>query len=270
MAHASDNWWVSGLVLLLSLIIIVNVIVSQRGRVPTIRRIAGLNAIDEAIGRATEMGRPAMMIPGITPLDIPTLQGLSILGYIARLVAGFGSKVIMPTADPIVKGVAEETVRDAYADAGRSELFEDDDVRYLTTQQFAFAAGVAGILKREKPGASFFFGNFYAESLIFAEVGQQIGTVQVAGTPQTEQIPFFLAACDYVIIGDEYYAASAYLSKNPTYLGSIVGQDICKLFLIALILFGVVAVTFIHGFQGHPGMGAVTARLQHLLDLLKY
>lgn len=246
MQHASDNWWVSGITVLLSLIIIFKVLSAQRGRVPYIRRITGLNAIDEAVGRATEMGRPVMMVPGISGLDVVTLQALSIFGYIARAVARFGNKSIIPTIDPIVTGVAEETLQDAYADAGRPELYDSSDVRYLTGQQFAFASGVAGILIREKVAASFLFGAFFAESLIFAEVGQQVGAVQVAGTTETNQIPFFIAACDYVIIGDEFYAASAYLSRDPTLLGSIVGQDYCKLLLLAIIFFGIIAVSLLN------------------------
>ena len=305
MQHASDNWWVSGIVVLLALIIIFKVSSAQGGNWPTrvlisvlllfvigamvheglgllsvagrsgspprpaivaeyfatalvpalfiflflanrqsslpyIRRIAGLNAIDEAVGRATEMGRPVMMVPGISGLDVVTLQALSIFGYIARAVARFGNKSIIPTIDPIVTGVAEETLQDAYADAGRPELYDSGDVRYLTGQQFAFASGVAGILIRERVAASFLFGAF------FAEVGQQVGAVQVAGTTETNQIPFFIAACDYVIIGDEFYAASAYLSRDPTLLGSIVGQDYCKLLLLAVILMGLVCVTLLN------------------------
>ena len=311
MQHASDNWWVSGIVVLLSLIIIFKVMAAQGGnwlyrllisalllfimgtmihegvgllrvagrdgnpplpaivaeyfvtallpgffiflflanrqsRLPYIRRIAGLNAIDEAVGRATEMGRPVMMVPGISGLDVVTLQALSIFGYIARAVARFGNKSIIPTMDPIVTGVAEETLQDAYADAGRPELYDSSDVRYLTGQQFAFASGVAGILIRERVAASFLFGAFFAESLIFAEVGQQVGAIQVAGTTETNQIPFFIAACDYVIIGDEFYAASAYLSRDPTLLGSIVGQDYCKLLLLAIISVGIVCISLLN------------------------
>ena len=246
MQHASENWWVSGLVVLLSLIIIGKVLSAQRGRIPFIRRIPGLNAIDEAVGRATEMGRPVMMVPGISGLDVVTLQALSIFSYVARAVARFGNKSIMATIDPIVTGVAEETLQDAYADAGRPELYDSGDVRYLTSQQFAFASGVAGIIVREKVAASFLFGAFFAESLIFAEVGQQVGAIQIAGTTETNQIPFFIAACDYVIIGDEFYAASAYLSRDPTLLGSIVGQDYCKLLLLGIILLGLIAVSLLN------------------------
>ena len=268
MQHASDNWWVSGLVVLLSLIIVFKVLSAQRGRVPFIRRITGLNAIDEAVGRATEMGRPVLMVPGLSGLDVVTLQALSIFSYIGRAVARFGNKSIMATIDPIVTGVGEETLRDAYADAGRPELFEESDVRYLTQQQFAFASGVAGILVRERVAASFLFGAFFAESLIFAEVGQQVGAIQVAGTTQTNQIPFFIAACDYVIIGDEFYAASAYLSRDPTLLGSIVGQDYCKLLLLGIILIGVAAITLL-GLPIATHSGTFAHALHWFVDVLK-
>jgi len=238
MEHASDNWAVAAVSILLSLIILYAIIFAQRKGPPNIRRIAGLSEIDDAVGRATEMGRPVLMVPGIGGLDVISLQALSLFGYIARSVARFGNKSIIPTIDPLLTAVAEETLRDSYTEAGRPELFSSDDVRYLSQQQFAFAIGVSGILIREKVAASFLFGTFAAESLILAEIGNQVGAIQVAGTPSTTQVPFLIAACDYVIIGEEYYAATAYVSKEPTLLGSLVGQDYCKLILAAIAVVG--------------------------------
>ncbi len=97
---------------------------------------------------------------------------------------------------------------------------------------------MVGIIHREQVATALYFGYYYAESLILSENGQMAGAVQIAGTPATTQIPFFLASCDYTIIGDEYYAASAYISREPTLLGSIVGQDYGKLLIAALILVG--------------------------------
>ena len=53
-----------------------------------------------------------------------------------------------------------------------------------------------------------------------------------------------MAACDYTIIGDEYYAASAYISREPTLLGSLVGQDYGKLVIVVLLLLGIVGAAF--------------------------
>jgi len=257
MEHASDNWTMGVIIIIFALVIIVRILTAQRGNIPTIRRIPGLSAVDEAIGRATEMGRPVLFVPGIGSIGdgsttVPTLQGLSILGYVAKAVARFGNRVIVVSPDPVTVGIAEEVLRDSYQQAGRPELFNVDDVRFLGGQQFAFASGVAGILSRERIAASFLFGSFYAESLVLAEVGQRVGAIQIAGTEQRTQIPFFIAACDYVIIGDEFYAASAYLSRNPTLLGSIVAQDYCKIAMLVAVAIGVFCATLL----GHQSAGA--------------
>ena len=184
-------------------------------------------------------------------IEIVTLQALSIITYIIRSSARFGTRAICPVYDPQMLAVTEEAVQDAYTAEGRPEQYNAEDVRFLTNRQFAFAAAVAGLIWREKAAANFLFGYYYAEALILAETGQQVGAIQVAGSPATTQIPFFIAACDYVIIGDEFYAASAYLSREPTLLGSIVGQDIAKGLILVITLIGSLIVS-IAGVMGSP------------------
>lgn len=233
-------WIVEGLIVAF---ILYKILSARRGRELFIRRIPGLSALDEAVGRATEMGKPMLYAPGLGGLDIVGLQSMSILSYVVRRAAKYGTRVIVPLADAILYTVAEEVAKDAYATEGVPEQFNPEDIRYLSDRQFAWASGVVGILHREQVASAFYFGYFFAESLILAENGQMVGAIQVAGTPSTTQIPFFLAACDYTIIGDEYYAASAYLSREPTLLGSLVGQDWGKLVLIGIMALGAIAVT---------------------------
>jgi hypothetical protein len=68
-----------------------------------------------------------------------------------------------------------------------------------------------------------------------AETGNSIGAIQIAGTGSASQIPFFVTACDYTLIGEEFFAASAYLSNKPELIGSIKGQDIVK-FMVMLLM----------------------------------
>ena len=82
-------------------------------------------------------------------------------------------------------------------------------------------------------------GKFYAESLILAETGNSIGAIQIAGTASQAQIPFFVTACDYTLIGEEFFAASAYLSEKPELVGGVKGQDIIKLTIIVILIAGV-------------------------------
>ena len=106
--------------------------------------------------------------------------------------------------------------------------YNDDMVYYLTDDQFGYAAALDGIMVRERPATIFLQGSFYAESLILAETGNSIGAIQIAGTAQPAQLPFFVAACDYTLIGEELFVAGAYLSREPRQLGSLKGQDIGK------------------------------------------
>jgi len=210
---------------------------AQKGKKLFLRKIAGLEAVDEAIGRATEMGRPILFIPGIMDMDdVQTVAGITILGRIARTIADYDTKLNVPVSRSIVMTTARETIKQAYVAAGRPDSFSDDMVHYLTDEQFGYVAAVDGIMVREKPATCFYLGAFYAESLIMAETGNSIGAIQIAGTAMPAQLPFFVAACDYTLIGEELFAASAYLSGEPKQLGSLKGQDIGKIVAVAIIL----------------------------------
>jgi len=214
--------------------------VSRRGKALYLRRLPGIAAIEEAVGRATEMGRPVLYVPGIDRIDeIQTLAGIAVLGHVARMVAEYDARIVVPTRDSVVMSVCEETVRQSYLAAGRPDAYQPDIVRYLSDEQFAYTAGVDGIMLRERPAANIFMGGFYAESLILAETGFASGAIQVAGTASIAQLPFFITSCDYTLIAEEFYAASAYLSKDPKILSSIKASDYFKILVILAILLGI-------------------------------
>lgn len=218
---------------------------ARKGASLFVRRIAGLDAIEEAVGRATEMGKPILYISGIEDMDnLQTVASMIILGNVAELIASYEVPLLVPICVPFVLTVAEESVKQGYAKAGRPEAYNPNNVKYLTQEQFAYAAGVNGIMLREKPAANFMFGSFYAESLLMAETGFSTGAIQVAGTANIHQLPFFVVACDYTLIGEELYAASAYLSKEPKLLGSLKGSDLAKFLIMIFLILGVLLLTF--------------------------
>jgi hypothetical protein len=195
--------------------------------------------VEEAVGRATEMGKPILYCNGIGLIDsISTVASLNILGQVSKKVAEYDTPLTVPTADPVVHAVAREMVKEGYNAVGRPDLFKDDSVFFVTTDQMGYAAALAGIMAREKPATNFFMGYYAAESLVLAESGAATGAIQIAGTDQISQLPFFITACDYTLIGEELYAASAYLSKEPLLVGSLKGQDALKLLIIVLVLLG--------------------------------
>jgi hypothetical protein len=209
-----------------------------------IRPIPAISAVEEAIGRATEMGKPILFVPGISTIDdIATLAALNILSPVAEKAAQYDSRLIVPNSDPIVYTVTQEIVKESYLKAGRPDAYSDENVFFIAAMQFPYAAAVNGIMVRDRPATNFFLGTFYAESLLLAETGNMTGAIQIAGTDMPAQLPFFIVACDYTLIGEELYAAGAYISRDPAMLGSIKGQDWTKLLVAAAIVVGTLGTT---------------------------
>jgi len=254
-AIARESWFNSTRTSVLTFVVVFFLLVlyymslAHSGKKPFVRRLAGIDAIEEAIGRATEMGRPVLYVPGIQDIDeMQTVAGLVILESVARLTARYETPIRVPVAYPIPFTIAQEMVKSGYLNAGRPEAYDPDSVTFVSPEQFAYVAKLSGIMMRDRPAAHIFMGAFFAESLLLAETGFSTGAIQVAGTANVHQLPFFVVACDYTLIGEELYAASAYLSGEPRLVSGLKAADMLKLLVIATIVVGCVLETMgIHG-----------------------
>jgi hypothetical protein len=209
-----------------------------------LRRIPGLDAVDEAIGRATELGKPILYLTGAHDMSDPsTIAAAVILGRVAKRTASYETELMVPHRDPITMAVCQEITKQAYLEAGKPDLFKEDSNFFITSDQFSYTAAVDGIMLRKKPAANFFMGSYFAESLLLTETGASTGAIQIAGTDSDHQLPFFVTTCDYTLIGEELYAASAYLSKEPIQIGTLRGQDIGKAVILSVILVGTLLAT---------------------------
>jgi hypothetical protein len=192
---------------------------ARGGKELFVRRIAGLEAVDDAIGRATEMGKPILFVSGLGDAsDIATIAAMTILAKVAKKTAEYETPLIVPCYE--------------------------DSVFFVTQSQFGYVAAVDGIMLRERPATNFYMGAFYAESLILAETGAETGAIQIAGTDRVTQLPFFITACDYCLMGEELYAATAYLGRDPLMLGSLKGQDWAKGVILTILIIGAILIGF--------------------------
>src|SRR6266850_2959218 len=214
-------------VLLFTAFLVVNIFRARGKKELYVRPIAGLKALDEAIGRATEMGRSVLYVPGLSDMsEVGTFAAITILYRLAQRVAEMGCDIDVPCYDPVVMTVLDGAVRDAYSKVGKPDAFRPGCVHYVSAQQMAYVGAVNGYMLRERPAANIYMGSFYAESLLLAETGATTGAIQIAATDAYTQLPFFVTTCDYTLMGEELYAASAYLSRDPLLLGSLRGQDL--------------------------------------------
>ncbi|MFM7158979.1 MAG: DUF6754 domain-containing protein, partial [Planctomycetaceae bacterium] len=169
---------------------------ARSGRPLYVRPIAALQAMHEAVGRATEMGRPCLFITGMEDMkEIATVAGVAVLSHVAQAAAEYDTQLLVPTTRSLVMSSAQEAVSGAYWAVDRPARYNPEDIYYVSDEQFAFVAHVTGLMVRERPAACFYAGVFSAESLILAETGNSVGAIQIAGTSEAAQLPFFVAAC---------------------------------------------------------------------------
>lgn len=248
-ATPQPNWFnwnsVNNLVLTLIFGGVVFFSIAQAKRSETfLRRIPGLDAVDEAIGRSTELGKPILYMTGAHDMHDPsTIAAAVILGRVAKKAAGYETELLVPHREPITMAVCQEITKQAYLEAGKPDLYKDDSNFFITSDQFSYTAAVDGIMLRKKPAANFFMGSYFAEALLLTETGASTGAIQIAGTDSDHQLPFFVTTCDYTLIGEELYAASAYLSREPVQLGTLRGQDIGKAMILSVIVMGILLAT---------------------------
>lgn len=261
-----DRWNHLALGLALTGAILVGIRQSLGGRQWRFRPLPGVEAMADFIDQAAETGRTIYFIPGSEDLlDVQTVAGLNILEQVARRTAQRGVNLKVPQFHSLVMVAADDTLYHASAAAGCPESYDPDAAFYVSDEQFGYVAGVGGRMTREEPIACFYFGAFFAESLALAEVGQTIGAYQVAGTAERAQIPFLVTACDHVLIGEELYAATAYLSGDPRQLGILKGQDYGKLLAVGAISVGCLLATLTMLVESR----LLTAILDRLLSLLE-
>jgi len=237
-----------GLVVLFGLALFGSIQVARKAQANNreifLRRIPGLDAVDEAIGRATELGKPILYLTGAGDMSQPaTIAASVILGRVGKRVATYETDLLVPHRNPIVMAVCQEITKQAYLEAGKADIFKEDSNFFITDDQFSYTAAVDGLMLRRKPAANFFMGSYYAESLLLTETGASTGAIQIAGTDSDHQLPFFVTTCDYTLIGEELYAASAYLSREPVQVGTLRGQDLVKGVILGVLVLGTVVAT---------------------------
>ena len=223
-----------------------------KGKLPEMRKIEGLNAIEEAVKRATEMGKPVQYTFGAaragafrgSESGASFVAALSLLSYVARLTAKFKTRLLVTIPQPDVIPLADDAIRTSYLIEGVPAQYDSiDTLRFFSTDQFAYAIGAIELLTKERPAANFLFGPLLAEALMVAETGNAIGAFQISGTASSSQLPFVVTCTDYTMITEEFYAAGAYLSNDPGQKGVIVGQDLFRLFLMAVIIVNAISIT---------------------------
>lgn len=216
------------------------------GHTPSRRPLAALDVIYAALGRGAETGKAIHLSPGAGTIGdrattAETVAGLLAVQRVANEAAFNGAPVLVSSGDAVAYLALRGVVRQAYQGAGRSQEYQPDGVQLLAQQdQAAYAAGVATLYARQPFEASQLLGGFGQEYLLFGEEGAQRSVPQLVGSTSSVALPLMLLTTRDTLIGEEVFAAEAYLATTPTPQARLLTQDFLRTGVIILIVGGLV------------------------------
>jgi hypothetical protein len=228
----------------------------KRGAKISLRPIASYASLKRLLANAAETGQPIHLSLGTAGVGdaatADTMAGLTVLQYLADRAAVSAAPPIVTMSNPTALPIAQDVLRRAYRRHGYAEEYAPTRVRMIapdpalgTTmlpapaesaagqgEGFPYAAGVMRLLTNTKLTANVMVGRFGDEFLLMAETGAQKELNQIGGTSSERVLPFVYTSISSPLIGEEIYAAGAYLGDQPGHVSSLTAQDAMRWLLI--------------------------------------
>ncbi|MBM3291133.1 hypothetical protein FJY84_00470 [Candidatus Bathyarchaeota archaeon] len=236
--------------------------VEKNETLPKLRIMPATLAIEEGVGRALEMGKPVHYSLGSDGAPImsssvgTTIAALAVLKYTTRLVAKYGTRMIMHLPSqgesiPMIEGV----IREGYVEAGKPDSFQRGDMHYYGYLTAAFSPGVYTSFVREGVGLFMHAGSVITYEFPILEAAKINNAIVIGGTPRWTATYIFAMACDHMFIGEELLAAGAALSENKYLTSSIVSEELWKYIAVVLLVGGLILQWFVGiPFKGLAGL----------------
>ena len=232
---------------------------SKRGSHVEIRPLAAIDAIDEMIGSAAEKGKKVLFVPRGSlgsGLHAPqVIAGLSLLPRVAQRSAEYGVPIQVAYSEPTIGPLIMDGLETGFIMAGSPDHMKDDTIMFYP--DMTHTMGILGLINERgnEAGAVVHVGSYYHETIIWGEAGMTVGAMQIGGTANIGQLAFMITCFDFTLLGEELFAAGAYMSKDPIQIGSIRGQDWSKMVSLIVTILATLCATFgLDAFQNLIGM----------------
>ncbi len=220
----------------------------RAGRHVPLRPLPGFEVLQGLIGQAAEGGQALHVSLGTKGIGgaatATALASLTVLDHLAEQGAISDAASIVTVGDPTLLLAAQDVMRYANQRQDRpSDSHATSQVRFVASEPTAYAAGVMDVMEHESPVANVLIGSFGDEYLLMGETSAQRGIPQVAGTTDPQVLPFVFTVADHPLLGEEIFAAGAYLRSLPTHISSLITQDVFRTLIILAILIGAIVRT---------------------------
>lgn len=230
-------------IVVVALLLLIFIRRQRNGRIRSaLRPLPASTNLANQVGEAIESGRQLHVSLGqgslIGAANPTSIAAVHVLDYLAADGCASGTPPLTTVGDGTLLPLAQDCLRKAHEDAGRQKDYHPTMAQFLAphTAPFAYAGGIAAVLQRGESGSNVLVGRFGSELAIPAEVAARKNMVQVIGTDDPSALAVATAVTENVLVGEELFAAGAYLEHKPDQTASLQVQDILRWLIIITIL----------------------------------
>ena len=231
----------SGLLLLALILLIIFALL--RNKIPTaLRRIEAFDRLTRSVGLAVENGTRLHISMGrgslFTTRGASALAGLAMLHKLSERTSLSDRPPVVTTGDASLSILSQDTLQSGYRAVGAEDQYRFSTGRLTGLTPFSYAAGTIPIIKDEAVSTNIFLGDFGSESALMADAAERENASIVAASDSLSAQSVFYAASQDPLIGEEVFAAGAYVGAGPMHEASLAVQDILRWLIILAILVG--------------------------------
>ena len=241
-SSSSLTWAGLGFVLLFFILILIYTVVTRRHPGKVLRDIPAFRNLRRAVGLSVEAGKRLHFSFGWG--DMKGMQGafaflgVSVLQRHARAAAVSDRAPGAPRGEGKKTILSQDSLRGVYRNMGAISQFDPYSAQLTGVSPFSYAAGAMPVIFDQQVAANVLAGHFGSEVALITDAGERSGSLTLAGSDNIPGQAVLYAAAQEPLIGEELYAAGAYLQAGPTHIASLRAQDFLRWVIILLILVG--------------------------------
>jgi hypothetical protein len=230
------------------LILVIMVFELRRSGGRNLRDIPAFARLIRAIGLAVEDGNRLHLSLGrgeITgPRSAAGFIGLSVLARIARTASVSDAPPVATVGEGALSILTQDTLASAYQEIGIGGLYDPSAGQMTGVTPFSYAAGALPVVRDEDVSANILVGSYGVEVALLLDAAERSGSFTLAGTDSVPGQAVLYAAAQEPLVGEELYAAGAYLRAGAVHTASLKAQDVLRWLIILAILVGGLAQFF--------------------------
>lgn len=239
---ALDGYLGLGFIVLFIVLIVVFAWRARRQPEHHLRAIPGFGRLIKSVGVAVEAGLRVHISLGrgeLVGLQAGSpLVGLALLRRIAQSASTSDSPPVATSGQGALTILSQDTLERSYRSVGAVEQFDPTQGRLTGVTPFSFAAGILPVIFDEKVSSNILAGHFGAEVGLIADAAERKGALTVAGSDSLPGQAVLYATAQEPLIGEELYAAGAYIQPNSAHVASLYAQDIFRFIILVVALGG--------------------------------